>query len=95
MTLRLQPFIPQLVHSDQTGFIKGRCIAENFIYATEVVQCCHNEVFLQSSSSWISEKLLTRWIGMIWMLFFMLNGSLICGGPGSPASTTPVRLLLC
>jgi hypothetical protein len=41
MTLRLQPFIPQLVHSDQTGFIKGRCIAENFIYATEVVQCCH------------------------------------------------------
>ena len=41
MTLRLQPFIPHLVHSDQTGFIKGRCIAENFIYATEVVQCCH------------------------------------------------------
>ncbi|CAN6342300.1 unnamed protein product [Urochloa humidicola] len=41
MTLRLQPWIPFVVHSDQTGFIKTRCIAENFLYAAEIVQCCH------------------------------------------------------
>ena len=26
---------------DQTGFIKGRSISENFVLATELVQCCH------------------------------------------------------
>ena len=26
---------------DQTGFIRGRSISENFIYATELIQCCH------------------------------------------------------
>lgn len=41
MTMRLQPVITSLVHSDQTGFIKGRCIAENLLYAAEIVQCCH------------------------------------------------------
>jgi len=41
MTTRLQPFIPSLVHCDQIGFLKGRCIAENFIYAADVVQACH------------------------------------------------------
>ena len=25
---------------DQSGFIKGRSISENFVYATEIVQCC-------------------------------------------------------
>lgn len=33
--------MPSLVHLDQTGFIKGRCITENFIYTAELVQCCH------------------------------------------------------
>jgi hypothetical protein len=26
---------------DQTGFIKGRSITENFVLATELVQCCY------------------------------------------------------
>lgn len=26
---------------DQTGFIRGRSISENFVYATELVQYCH------------------------------------------------------
>lgn len=26
---------------DQTGFLKGRCISENLIYATELIQACH------------------------------------------------------
>ncbi|WVZ62021.1 hypothetical protein U9M48_011816 [Paspalum notatum var. saurae] len=26
---------------DQTGFLRGRSIAENFVYAMELVQCCH------------------------------------------------------
>lgn len=41
MTMRLQPVVTYLLHSDQTGFIKGRCIAENLLYAAEIVQCCH------------------------------------------------------
>jgi hypothetical protein len=27
---------------DQTEFIKGRSISENFVYATELVQHCHH-----------------------------------------------------
>lgn len=34
-------FDPFLVHPDQTGFLKGRSISENFIYAAELVQTCH------------------------------------------------------
>jgi hypothetical protein len=41
MTIRLQPLVPFLVHCDQTGSLKGRCIAENFIYAADIVQACH------------------------------------------------------
>lgn len=41
LTTRLQQQIPKLIDIDQTGFIKGRSIFENFIYATELVQCCH------------------------------------------------------
>jgi hypothetical protein len=41
LTTRLQQQIPKLIDIDQTGFIKGRSICENFIYATELVQCCH------------------------------------------------------
>lgn len=39
MTTHLQKLIHHLVHADQTGFLKGRSIAKNFIYATELVQC--------------------------------------------------------
>jgi len=41
LTTRLQQEIPKLIDLDQTGFIKGRSISENFIYAMELVQCCH------------------------------------------------------
>jgi hypothetical protein len=41
MTQRLQPVVQQLVHVDQTGFLKGCCISENFAYAVEIVQACH------------------------------------------------------
>jgi hypothetical protein len=41
MTFRLQPFVSLLVHCDQTGFGKGRCIAQNFLYMAEIVHCCH------------------------------------------------------
>lgn len=29
------------MHPDQTGFLKGRSISENFVYAAELVQTCH------------------------------------------------------
>ncbi|WVZ69038.1 hypothetical protein U9M48_017891 [Paspalum notatum var. saurae] len=33
--------ISSLIDLDQTGFMKGRSISENFVYATELVQCCY------------------------------------------------------
>lgn len=41
LTSRLQQQISSLVDVDQTGFIRGRSISENFVLATELVQCCH------------------------------------------------------
>ena len=41
LTSRLQPLIPHLIHADQTGFIKGRSISENFVYAADIIQTCH------------------------------------------------------
>jgi len=41
LTSRVQPLIPFLVHADQTGFIKGRSIAENVVYAADIIQTCH------------------------------------------------------
>jgi hypothetical protein len=41
LTSRLQLQIGNLVDLDQTGFIRGRSITENFVYAMELVQCCH------------------------------------------------------
>lgn len=41
LTSRLQYQISKLVDVDQTGFIKGRSISENFVLATELVQCYH------------------------------------------------------
>jgi hypothetical protein len=40
LTSRLQPFIEQLVAFEQSEFIAGRCITDNFLYAVELVQCC-------------------------------------------------------
>ena len=40
LTTRLQLQINRLIDLDQTGFIRGRSISENFILATELVQCC-------------------------------------------------------
>lgn len=41
LTTRLQPLIPFLIHVDQSGFIKGRSISENFVYAADIIQSCH------------------------------------------------------
>ncbi|KAK1616189.1 hypothetical protein QYE76_021706 [Lolium multiflorum] len=38
LTLHLRGLIPYHVHPDQTGFISGRSIAENFVYAADIVQ---------------------------------------------------------
>lgn len=41
LATRLQAFIANLIHPDQTGFVRQRCITENFAYAAEIVQCYH------------------------------------------------------
>jgi len=41
LTSRLQIEIPRLIDINQTGFVKGRSIADTFVYATELVQVCH------------------------------------------------------
>lgn len=41
LTTRLQQQVQKLIDLDQTGFIKGRSISKNFVYATELVQCYH------------------------------------------------------
>jgi hypothetical protein len=41
LTVRLQPHIPDLVGGDQSGFVLGRCIADNFVYAADILNCCH------------------------------------------------------
>jgi hypothetical protein len=30
-----------LVSQDQSGFISGRCISDNFVYAADLLNCCH------------------------------------------------------
>jgi hypothetical protein len=40
---RVKPLIPTLVHPDQTRFVSGRNITENFIYAADIVQSCHKQ----------------------------------------------------
>jgi hypothetical protein len=40
LTIRLQQQIGRLIDADQTGFLNGRSISENFVYATELVQTC-------------------------------------------------------
>lgn len=42
LTTRLQREISPLIDLDQTGFLKGRSISENFVYATELLQACYN-----------------------------------------------------
>jgi hypothetical protein len=41
LTSRLQAQIGELIDIDQTGFLAGRSISENFVYATELVQTCY------------------------------------------------------
>jgi hypothetical protein len=41
LTMRLQPHIPALISSDQSGFVLGRCLGDNFVYAADLLYCCY------------------------------------------------------
>jgi len=41
MVNRVKPLIPTIVDADQTGFIHGRSIAENFVYAADLLSVCY------------------------------------------------------
>lgn len=40
MVNHLKPAIPLIIDADQTGFVHGRNIAENFVYAADLLSCC-------------------------------------------------------
>jgi hypothetical protein len=42
LTSRLQKSIQNLVDADQTGFLSGRRISENIVYAADLLRCCHS-----------------------------------------------------
>jgi hypothetical protein len=41
LTSRLQLQIGNIIDMDQSGFLKGRSISENSVYAAELVQTCY------------------------------------------------------
>ncbi|XP_071674484.1 uncharacterized protein [Lolium perenne] len=41
LTSRLQEAIHSMVDDDQTGFLPGRRISENIVYAADLLRCCH------------------------------------------------------
>jgi hypothetical protein len=41
LTSRLQLQIDNVIDENQSGFMQGRNISENFVHATEIVQVCH------------------------------------------------------
>jgi len=40
LAARLQQEIKYLVDQDQSGFVRKRCMADNFMYAADIIQCC-------------------------------------------------------
>jgi hypothetical protein len=46
LTNRLQKIIPLLVNPNQTGFIGGRCISENFVFAANILTAATKEMLL-------------------------------------------------
>ena len=43
LAMRLDKVLPDLIHKDQTGFMKGRVISTNIRKLLDVIQHCHNE----------------------------------------------------
>ena len=43
LAARLQNKIMETVDEDQSGFVKTRCIADNFMYAMDLVQTCRKK----------------------------------------------------
>jgi hypothetical protein len=43
LTTRLQGVITSLISDLQTGFVKGRSITDNFLFASELLQCCRKK----------------------------------------------------
>ena len=52
---RLEQFLPNLIHSDQTGYVRGRYIGQNIRLLSDIMEL--------SSFSWILKKLLIPWNG--------------------------------
>jgi hypothetical protein len=82
LTTRLQEEMIAMIDIDQTGFLKGRSISENFVYATELVQVCYKRkvptIVLKLDFAKAFDTVI--WAGL---LQIMLGGSLNNGVAGS------------
>lgn len=56
MANRVKTAIPVLIDSDQTGFVSGRNISENFIYAADLLSCYHRRKAPTAVSNWNFKK---------------------------------------
>jgi hypothetical protein len=78
-----------LIDENQSGFMRGRSISENFVHATEVVQCCQKRKAPAVVLKLNLQRLLTRSAGLVCGRFWKFEVSLRCGVIGWTQSSLP------
>lgn len=65
MANRLAPLLPNLIPSNQSAFVRGRSIHDNFLFGQQMVKALHSCTARRRptfSLNWTSRKLLTRYL---------------------------------
>ena len=93
MVNRLKPFIPLIVDADQTGFVHGRSIAENFVYAADLLSCCYKRKVPTAILKLDFKKAFDSVESSSWTKSFMPVGLMRGGGCGSRTSFPVVKPL--
>jgi hypothetical protein len=90
---RLAPRMPDLVDTNQTAFIRGRCIQDNFLLARVRPSCCTPRGSPPSCSRWMWLRRSTAFLGLSSWRFLGIGGSVLGGCGGLPCSSVrPVPL---
>ena len=82
LTTRLQREITGLIDLDQTGFLKGRTIAENFVYAGSCCRCATSGKCPHWFLSSTSQKLLILSTGTVSLRSWRFVALMLAGAPG-------------